>query len=158
GPHGRELWESNGTATGTFLVKDIFPGGNSVFLQSSYPRYLTNMNGTLFFSANDGSHGYQLWESNGTSVGTFLVKDVSHGGASSFPSGLTNVNGTLFFSADDGTHGSQLWESDGTSARTFLVKIINPGSGGASPSNLVNVNGRLFFSDRDGVHGAELWT
>ena len=26
GVHGRELWRTDGTATGTFLVKDILPG------------------------------------------------------------------------------------------------------------------------------------
>jgi ELWxxDGT repeat protein len=34
------------------------------------------MNGTLFFTANDGVNGYELWKSDGTSSGTVLVKDV----------------------------------------------------------------------------------
>ena len=47
-----ELWRSNGTAAGTVLVKDINPGSNG-----SYPTCLTNVNGTLFFQANDAVHG-----------------------------------------------------------------------------------------------------
>ena len=62
-------------AAGTVLVADINPGTGS-----SYPRYLTNVNGTLFFSANDGTHGYELWESNGTAAGTVLVKDINPAG------------------------------------------------------------------------------
>src|SRR5262245_30835782 len=54
--HGRELWKSDGTAAGTTLVKDIRPG-----LSSSYPRYLTAVDGTLFFSAFG-----ELWKSDGT--------------------------------------------------------------------------------------------
>jgi ELWxxDGT repeat protein len=54
--HGRELWSSNGTAAGTSLVGDIFPGGTG-----SYPTVLTDVGGTLFFSANDGTHGRELW-------------------------------------------------------------------------------------------------
>jgi hypothetical protein len=42
---------------GTRLVRDIYPG----FL-SSFPRWLTNVAGTLFFSATDPTHGEELWK------------------------------------------------------------------------------------------------
>ena len=54
--HGIELWQSNGAAAGTVLVSDINPGSSG-----SYPGYLTNANGTLFFSANDSVHGFEPW-------------------------------------------------------------------------------------------------
>ena len=37
------------------------------------------MNGTLFFTANDGSGGTELWKSDGTAAGTVLVKDICPG-------------------------------------------------------------------------------
>ena len=43
------------------------------------PGNLTNVNGTLFFTANDGTHGYELWKSDGTAAGTVLVKDINPG-------------------------------------------------------------------------------
>ena len=73
---------------------------------------LLDVNGTLFFTADDGMHGTELWKSDGTAAGTTLVKDIYPGiawdvttatQASSYPSNLTNVNGTLFFTADDGS-------------------------------------------------------
>jgi ELWxxDGT repeat protein len=118
---------------------------------------LTNVNGTLFFQANDGVHGAELWRSNGTSFGTFLVKDIRAGSASSSPKYLTNVNGTLFFQANDGVRGKELWKSTGTAAGTVLVKDIRPGIGYSVPNDLTNVNGTLFFQATDGVHGLELW-
>ena len=108
---------------------------------------LTNVNGTLFFTADDGTHGSELWKSDGTAAGTVLVKDINP--SSSYvldPSFLTNVNGTLFFTANDGTHGTELWKSDGTTAGTVIVKDIDTGSANSNPSYLTNVNGTVFFT------------
>jgi ELWxxDGT repeat protein len=65
GGHGVELWMSDGTASGTSLVKDIWPG-----TATSNPYGLTAMNGSLFFSADDGVHGVELWKSDGTDTGS----------------------------------------------------------------------------------------
>lgn len=71
GVHGLELWKSDGTATGTRMVKDIIPGG-----EGSFPRNLTVSNGMLYFTADSGSgRGTEkLYKTNGTSV--TVVKDV----------------------------------------------------------------------------------
>ena len=95
----------------------------------SWPSHFADVGGTLFFTANDGIHGYELWKSNGTNAGTVLVKDIqpdARGGDDYGPGSLTGVGGTLFFTADDGIHGSELWKSDGTKAGTVLVKDIVP--------------------------------
>src|SRR5262245_14863648 len=55
------------------LVKDINPLG--VPAQGSSPRNMVTINGTLFFTANDGVHGEELWRSDGTEAGTALVND-----------------------------------------------------------------------------------
>ena len=118
GTHGTELWKSDGTAAGTVMVKDIFPGGATVTghyggsyyaPNSSNPNWLTNVNGTLYFQANDGVHGTELWKSDGTAAGTTMVADINPGSATSYPANLTNANGTLLFSANDGVHGDELW-------------------------------------------------
>ena len=117
-PHGNELWKTDGTAAGTVLVKDINPGGYSgyggYYPDSSFPANLTNVGGTLFFTANDGINGAELWKSDGTTAGTVMVKDISPGAyyglISSNPANLTNVGGKLFFSANDGNHRPELWK------------------------------------------------
>ncbi|MEZ6090248.1 MAG: hypothetical protein R3C05_19915 [Pirellulaceae bacterium] len=76
-------------------------------------QYLTNVNGTLFFSAEDSDGGFELWKSDRTAAGTVRVADIRPGGSSSgLASGLANVGGTLFFTANDGSSGLELWKSD----------------------------------------------
>ena len=116
------MWESNGTAAGTFMVLDINSGNTG-----SYPSYLTAVGGVVYFVANDGTHGPELWESNGTQVGTALVADINPGSNGSAPFFLTNVSGTLFFAANDGVHGTELWRTNGAAFGTSLVRDINPG-------------------------------
>lgn len=148
----KELYRSDGTVDGTYIVKDINPA-----MGSSNPSFITSINDTVYFSANDGTLGPELWKSDGTESGTTLVKDIYNGASGSNLSSLTNVNGTLFFCADDGTTGTELWKSDGTDAGTVMVRDIYPGSGASAPSHLTNVNGTLLFTAADGVNGGELW-
>jgi ELWxxDGT repeat protein len=158
GNNGRELWKSNGTPGGTLLVKDI--NGPAAGASSS-PSGLTNVNGTVFFAANDGTNGEELWKSDGTAAGTLMVLDINpalnppNPPGSSSPSQLTNVNGTLFFAANDGASGVELWKHDPVADTTVLVKDINL-AGNSNPTQLTNVNGTLFFVAIDG-DGAELW-
>jgi len=139
GINGRELWKTDGTAAGTTMVKDINVNGEIVlgtgvsYTEPSNPLSLTNVNGTLFFTAVAGLSGTELWKSDGTAAGTMMVKDINPGNGSSEPLHLTNVGGKLLFSADDGVRGHELWKSDGTTAGTVLVKDINRGPEGSSP-------------------------
>ena len=73
----------------------------------SFLGYLTNVGGTLYFRADDGTNGTELWESDGTQAGTTPVKDINPGSDGSSPSNLIGVGGTLYFRADDGTSGNE---------------------------------------------------
>ena len=81
----------------TAQLFDILTGAGA-----ANPDFLTDVNGTVFFVADDGAHGRELWKSDGTAAGTVLLRDIRSGGEGSNPYYLTNVNGTLFFEADDG--------------------------------------------------------
>ena len=135
----------------TTLFKDINPG-----VSDGEPYYLTVCDGLLYFWANDGTHGYELWVSDGTADGTVLVKDINAGAVNSNIRCLTAYNDLLYFRADDGTNGTELWVSDGTADGTTQVKDINVG-GSSSPDFLTVYNGLLYFGANDGVNGEELW-
>ena len=42
----------------------------------------------LFFTADDGTNGRELWISDGTTAGTVMLKDINPGAAGSSPSNL----------------------------------------------------------------------
>ena len=125
-----ELWKSDGTASGTVMVKDIAPIGTS----ASSPQYLIGIGNTLYFQATDGTNGIELWKSDGTASGTVMVQDINSGGSGSSPKYLTVVDNTLYFQATDGTNGNELWKSDGTASGTVMVQDIH--SSAASDSTL----------------------
>lgn len=148
---------------GAVLVKDINPGRSPSVTEihsncgcTYNGGQLTNVRGTLYFSANDGKHGYELWRSDGTARGTRMVKDINPGTGWSNLFGITAVNGIIFFSADDGVHGAELWRSDGTARGTRMVKDIRPGSQGSGPFYLTNVGRTLYFTAFDGTNPG-LW-
>jgi ELWxxDGT repeat protein len=128
------------------MVADINPGSNG-----SVPMGLTNFNGTLYFTADDGVHGDELWRSDGTAAGTFMVKDINPGSAGSNGGtlNLTVVGGTLYLTASDGVDGVQLWKTDGTAAGTVMLTT----NLATAPRDLANINGTLFFDNNQG-----LWT
>ena len=146
--HGNELWRSDGTAAGTFVVKDIFPGA-SHGLSLDDPTSLVNVNGTLFFAANDGVTGFELWATDGTPGGTTLVGDIASGILNSSPFNLIDVNGVLMFGAWNGTTTS-LWRSDGTTANTQPVANV----GMFSRCRIV-FGGLLYFAGLQTATGAE---
>ena len=93
------------------------------------PADLTAIGSTVYFSADNGTDGYQLWESNGTSKGTTMVDDIN-GKAGCNPANLTDVGGTLYFSAYTPTTGVQIWQTNGTCERHHdgheLQRLIGP--------------------------------
>ncbi len=162
GTTGRELWKSNGTANGTTLVKDIHSEMTGSSATDAFPMHLTAVGNTLFFSADDGHAGRELWRSDGSTVGTTLVKDIYPGALrntphGSLPSDLLAVGGALIFWANDGSSGPELWRSDGTGSGTVKLRDIFPGCLGSTPQGIRGFGNVAWFYAPTPANGFELW-
>lgn len=147
---GFELWRTDGTPDGTRMVKDITPGPGGVF--GTVTRGIVAVGNTVYFAGDDGTHGTELWKSDGTESGTVLVKDIATGATSGVLSAPVAMGSAVYFIAKgDGQSNIHLWKSDGTLAGTKVVAALPNGS---EFGLLMAANGRLYF--RHGFH--TLWT
>src|SRR5215212_3811580 len=136
------------------LLKDIDPGAESQDINGGIDEF-AKAGRIVFFSADDGKHGYELWRTNGTRNGTRLVRNIKPGADGSESYDLRALNGILLFAADDGKHGYELWRSDGTRSGTRMVRNLGPGP--ADPYVIAKSRGALYLGADDGTHGVELW-
>lgn len=156
GVHGPELWKSNGTPEGTVLVKDSIPP-ELADVPSAYPGPLFEFGDLLYLGINDGVHGRELWQSNGTAEGTLLFKDINPGAGDSWPRDFIGGTKRFFFSAYDAVHGRELWQSDGTVVGTTLVTDLYSGAASAGPMNRLSYSDTLFFTANNGLDGQQLF-
>ena len=114
GASNQELYFTNGTM-GDLASYDIYPGATG-----SYPGPFVAMGNRTYFPATDPTNGSELWATDGTPAGTYLVKDIYPGTAGSSPSLMKAAGNFLYFRASDSA-GSGVWRSDGTSNGTTKV-------------------------------------
>ncbi len=158
GSVGRELWTTDGTAAGTRLLADAWPGGGS-----GNPTSLTSLgDGRAVFAATDPVHNTEPWVTDGTTAGTRLVLDINaanSGFGASYPGSFALLeDGRALFVASDPEHGSEPWVTDGTAEGTRLLET-NPGPAGSylSGAFVALGDGRALFGMGDPERGSELW-
>jgi ELWxxDGT repeat protein len=149
-PLNYELWRYH-TNSGAALVADLRPNtGNN---HGSYPNKLKVFDNALYFMADDGTHGWELWKH--TPNGTTLI-DINPGDASSssYPKFFTAYSNHLYFQAYTSAEGFELWRTDGTN--TAMVADLNPGAESSFPENFTTFNNALYFRGTDPALGSEL--
>ena len=139
--HGVELWETDGTALGTRLLADLCPGQCSSL--DSAPNFHVEGN-SLFFAANDGQHGRELWRLDAApGAQPELALDLNPGADGSNPGGFTrlsfSINGSAvtrtFFSAARADVGQELWRLGGPSVATLELDLL-PGPASGTPADI----------------------
>ena len=166
---GRELWTVS--LSGVVSHVDIAPGS-----ESSSPGGITACDGPrVLFTAIGMGLGMELWSSDGTPGGTYIVRDICDGPGSSSPAFITCFRGLFYFRADDCVHGPELWVSDGLrNGTTKMVRDVRSGSAGSWPSfftvfqSPLDSKDYLMFLATDGLYtngapsfggfgGSQLW-
>ena len=168
---GEELWVTDGTRSGTFLLRDVNPGLNP---DAPAPRPLARtgvpdsrwftasvVGGRVVFAEFEPVTGYEVWATDGTPIGTVQLADASPGPASGLPNAGSGETGRigpnqLVYTATNPTVGSELWTTDGTPAGTMLLLDIRPGADGSNPRGYDDVPGKILFSANDGS-GEAVW-
>jgi ELWxxDGT repeat protein len=153
--HGEELWRYDPVTNSAQMVADINPGPVSgIYTDYILFHEFTVLDGVLYFQADDGTHGVELWRYDpGTSV-TQMVADINPGSDDSSPNYLTVLDHQLYFQAYDGTNGTALWRYDpGTGAAQM---VINPGTYVVGPHDLTALDGVLYFGAYTATQGDEL--
>ena len=106
----------------------------------------------VFFAASSDTGGSELWRTDGTPDGTFLVADLNPDEGSSDPALLTLVSpsGPLFFVATTPDTGRELWRLDSPDGTPRLAADIASGPASSNPSRLTGVGPDLYFIANDG--------
>ncbi|MBB6372187.1 T9SS type A sorting domain-containing protein [Chryseobacterium shigense] len=139
---GRELWCFNSVTQKSALLKDIFPGYNSGL--SGSPSFV-NVNGKIYFLAQETFSSYQLWVTDGTVAGTMKEKDLN----SNYSIGNLVVAGNKIFYYVQ----NELWSYDTVSKVLLKVKTFVY----SGDVKMYSFNNELIIGADDGVSGKEIW-
>ena len=178
GINGAELWAYDGVSPPT-MVTNINPETcveeAAPYYCSSFPGSFTIFNSKLYFHANDGTNGSELWSYDSVNPPAMVAElnlekhwyepIYGMGSGASYPSSLTVFNAKLYFRANDGINGTELWVYDGVNLPAmvdnicpslyFCTKIACAGE--SYPRYLTVFDSKLYFQADDGTNGAELW-
>jgi len=171
GIHGIEPWASDGTAAGTVPLGDFRPGADSFFLWGMFvdPDHRAAAGGRLYFRANDGVSGHEIWSTDGTADGTRMEGDlntqtssfaVQHGGGLGVVRPFGALAGEVLFPAGDGHSGLVPWKSDGSAAGTLALADPAPPSSTVSPQQFTDFGDLALFAGPGGPGGptsSALW-
>lgn len=166
--NGRELWRTDGTAAGTYLLKNIAPEGENGGTQSSSPKRFFVLGNRVFFEAADQitSQSPELWMTDGSAAGTVPVRTFLGGlgvtpGEYSFGSADTTamLGDEILFSGRTSTDGNELWKFNPQAGTASLVKsfsaVSSPGAVPVGP--LVPCGSGAYFMANSVAEGKELW-
>jgi ELWxxDGT repeat protein len=124
-----EPWRTDGTTAEQ--VKEIVTGVNG-----SGPFDWIATGNRAYFTADDGTHGRELYVTDGTDGGTQIVHEHHPlNVATSITQWTTNGN-VLYYVPNDPATGQEVWRTEGTEATTRVVKDITPGVGGSGQIQL----------------------
>jgi len=146
---GYGLWATDGTPTGTTMIKFIVPAKNtySLSLYQATGDSMTVYNNKLYFAATDTTKGAALWVSDGTDTGTHQIINIDTSGHvnGGIESPLVLLNNSLYFIGLNDNNTIALWKSDGTVQGTQPLTLQSNASYTSIGSPILALH-KLFFS------------
>ncbi len=141
--HFTQLWHSDGTASGTFLLfADEFTGEPPILEESTFVAV-----GDVVYVLGPG-----LWRAGRLPGSAVKIADLTFVAPEFAKNTHAVLNGRLFFSAFDSL-GYGLWTTDGSPGGTRRVLGTEP----RFPRELFAHQSRLYFIDRDSQNDEALW-
>jgi ELWxxDGT repeat protein len=153
GVHGRELWVTDRTSTGTVLLADQNPGPDKGVYTAIGHAY----NGQFLYVGQDASSGYELFTTDGTIESPILFYEVNFGFEDGCSGGFFELDGWLYFSGTNATSGSELWRTDGTRPNTELFYDAVPGPAGSDMSFRADLGGVAILTARNDQGENTIW-
>ncbi len=143
------LWVSDGTANGTVLISAGFKAISQYFLP---------VGNQVFFLAEDATHGYEWWVTDGTAAGTHLTKDINPG----MPGqdiGIRHIayHNKMYFIGYTQTGEMDFWVSDGTEAGTYMLTESDYPGAVPLDYDMIIYHDKIYFTFHDRTNGIELW-
>ena len=137
---------------------DINPGTGS-----SSPFYMMTYGGKIYFQANNGTLGSELWSHDPITNNTQCLTDINPGANPSTIAFITSYNNKLYFAGSNGNDtsagntGVELYCYNPATNNTSLVFDIHPGYLPSNPFGLTVINNKLYFVASESVYGKELY-
>jgi ELWxxDGT repeat protein len=148
-----EIWGSEGTAGGTRLLRSF----HSLQLFSVW---IKTIGGRAYFVADDGTHGMEVWASEGTPETTLRITDFAYENAVSGlqPNQIEEVGGRLVVAASDAA-SFRMWTVPVASAPAAPQDLCGSRcSVEFGVQSLARAGARVVFPASDDVHGSEVWS
>jgi len=122
------------------------------FLGDSYPRNILKFKGDIYFTAEDGIHGKELWRISDNVPN--LVGDIIEGEDGAFDGNYQEkflvTEDNLYFTTHE---GKELWSTDGIDVSQKVSFSYD-----YPINNLCKFNSNIYFTYYDSVNGDEIWT
>lgn len=136
------------------LVKDVHPGTPDC-TPIVYNRSMAELDGKLYFPADDGVKGLELYSVD-KNADVKLESDINGGQNPSDIDEIISYQGKLYFDATNGADGRELWHYDPVKDHAAIVAYVHAGVG-SDPDDITECNGKIYFSAYRPDVGRELF-
>lgn len=121
--HGREVWKTDGTAAGTALVLDVFPGSGAGVANAGVPANFIRIGDRMVFTASAaGTAPQDLWVADAQGARRVIAEDDARKDAASGVVRPADLGGAAVLYVKETVDGSgtthNVWLTDGTAQGT----------------------------------------